>query len=190
MKCAVEGAGGSYQEAGDAAREGSGVAGLDDRVDVIGLDGEVDDAEAVGRRRGDGAAEGGEWALGAQRRDLGAGAEGDVDGLCGCVVGAGAVGDGAAAVGDRRAAGAAPSAAPGGRRRELELVGAAMTATGFEWGHNLVSAARICGCVLFRALVVGETGRARVCAARLEKGNNPRRAATGSGAREWRAGGS
>jgi hypothetical protein len=76
---AIYGARRADGEALDAADESEPFVGLDDQMDVIGLDREVNDAEGVAARGGEGLLKNGVSAVGAERRDVVPRSQSDVD---------------------------------------------------------------------------------------------------------------
>jgi hypothetical protein len=85
---AIDRAGTSNGEALQSAGEGERSVGFGNEVEVVGLDGEVDQAEAAAAGGGEGPLEGGEHGWRPKRREAGAGAERDVGGVSGGVLGA------------------------------------------------------------------------------------------------------
>jgi hypothetical protein len=113
LEPAIDGAGDADCEALNAAREGPAVVGFGDEVEVVALDGELDQGEAEAAFAvGEGLAHGAEEGRVAQGAQAALYAQGDVEGVVAGLSRAAQVGDaGALAVG--RAACALASSAPG-----------------------------------------------------------------------------
>jgi len=84
---AVDGSCAANGQAVQTARELPGGIGLDDDVEMIGLDGEMQDAEGAVAANGENAAQIGEDVVRAERGKFASRAESDVDRIAGVVLG-------------------------------------------------------------------------------------------------------